>query len=192
MTDPLRENIRIDKGVKRPRYKHKPVSPKADLGTWKIPEGLDPDEILAEYLASPSTSLIAARYGVSRKAMVAWLRETRPELWKRVQILRALVRKEDSDEGLETANDALSLARAREMLKSAQFDLERLDSQTWGQKQEVNVQVDHRYQVEAGLFESALELVKSMRGVALQPPIEQVQQLDNPVHNTVDNSKDIK
>ena len=46
MTDPLRENIRIDKGVKRPRlgttYKHKPVSPKADLGTWKIPEGLDP------------------------------------------------------------------------------------------------------------------------------------------------------
>ena len=172
MTDPLRENIRIDKGVKRPRYKHKPVSPKADLGTWKIPEGLDPDEVLVEYLAAATTSSIAQRYGLSRKALVGWLREKRPEQWKRVQVLRALVQKEDSEEGLEIAPDALSLARAREVLKASQFSLERLDPQTWGQSQQVEIKVDHRYQVEAGLFESALELIKSMRGVAPAQPKE--------------------
>ena len=172
MTDPLRENIRIDKGVKRPRYKHKLVSPKADLGTWKIPDGLDPDEVLAEYLAASTTSSIAARYNLSRKALVGWLREKRPEQWKHVQVLRALIQKEDSEEGLEIAHDALSLARARELLRASQFSLERLDSQTWGQKQELTVQVDHRYQVEVGLFESALELVKSMRGIAPAQPKE--------------------
>ena len=181
MADPLRENIRIDKGVKRPRYKHKPPKyPRlADRGTWKIPETLDPDEVLAEYLAAVTTSSIAARYNVSRKALVGWLREKRPEQWKRVQVLRALIRKEDSEEGLEVANDSLSLARARELLKASQFDLERLDPSTWGQSQQVEIKVDHRYQVEAGLFESALELIKSMRGVALQPLIEQVQQLED-------------
>jgi len=31
----------------------------------------------------------------------------------------------------------LSLQRAREQLRGSQFDLERLDSGTWGQKQEI-------------------------------------------------------
>ena len=170
MADSLLENVRIDKGVKRPRNKHKPVTPKADLGTWKMPEGLDPDEICAEYLASATTSSIAARYGVSRKAMVGWLREVRPELWKRVQVLRALIRKEDGDEQIEVANDALSLARAREMLRSAQFDLERLDSSHWGQKQEVTVQVDHNHEISKALEDKISDLLLKVRGE--QPAID--------------------
>lgn len=127
---------RIDKGIKR-TYQHKPVSPKADLGTWVIPEDLDPYEVLDRYLAESTTSNIAAQYGLSRKALVKWLRTTLPEAWHQVQIVRALCRKDDGDEGIEGAADALSLARAREMLKSGQWDLERLDSKNYGIKQEV-------------------------------------------------------
>lgn len=184
MADPLRENTRIDKGVKRPRYQHKPVSPKADLGTWKIPDDLDVDEVLAEYLAASTTSSIAARYGLSRKALVGWLREKRPDQWKRVQVLRALVQKEDSEEGLENANDALSLARARELLRASQFSLERLDSQTWGQRVEQVIEVNHNLLVDQSLVEDARELMKSIRGeshkiIDLQP--DAVQQEDKSI-----------
>ena len=137
MTDPLRENVRIDKGLRRPRNKLKPISPQADLGTWKIPDNLDPDEVLAEYLAAATTSSIAARYGLSRKALVGWLRDKRPAAWKRVQVIRDLADKEDGRDGIAGAPDALSLARARELLKSGQWDLERLDSANYGPKQEV-------------------------------------------------------
>ena len=167
-------HIRIDEGIARgPRpakNPHKLKSPKADLGTWVIPKDLDPDEVLAEYLAAHTTSSIAARYGLSRKALVGWLREQRPEQWKRVQVLRALIRKEDGDEQIETAPDALSLARARELLKSAQFDLERLDPNTWGQKQEINTVIDHRVIIEHSLGESALTLFESMRGITVDQP----------------------
>jgi hypothetical protein len=137
------ENVRIDKGVKRgPKNKHKLPTRPQDRGTWVIPAELKPDEVLDRYLTEQSTSQIAASYGLSRKAMVAWLKEKAPEQWKRVQVLRALMRKEDGDEGLEVASDALSLARARELLRSAQWDLERLDSNIYGQKQHVTVDIN--------------------------------------------------
>lgn len=137
---------RIDKGIKR-TYSHKPRSPKADLGSWVIPSTLDPREVLDRYLTESTTSGIAAQYGISRKALVKWLRTTLPEAWKQVQIVRALCRKDDGDEGIEGAVDALSLARAREMLKSGQWDLERLDSSNYGDKQELTVKVKPEFMV---------------------------------------------
>ena len=175
-------HIRIDEGIKRGpkrKYQHKPKSPIADLGTWKIPADLDPDEVCAEYLAAASTSSIAARYGLSRKALVAWLREVRPDAWKRVQVLRALIRKEDADESLENASDALSLARARELLRSGQWDLERLDSSNYGQQIQQVIEINHHVLVEHGLADSALTLFESMRGVAEHPTGVQVQQLED-------------
>ena len=133
-------HVRIDEGIKRPRRKPGELSRRPeDLGSWKIPSDLNPDEVIDRYLVAETTTKIARQYGLSRRALVAWLRDVRPEEWKRVQIIRALIKKEDSETGLETAPDALSLARARECLRSAQFDLERLDSRNWGQKQEVSV-----------------------------------------------------
>jgi hypothetical protein len=44
---------------------------------------------------------------------------------------------EQAKEDLQTAADPLSLARAREALRSAQWELERLFSRLYGQKQEV-------------------------------------------------------
>lgn len=128
---------RIDKGIERPRYEHKPILPQPETGHPSIPVGLDPKEVLDRYLTEATTSQIATEYGISRKCLVRWLRDVVPDAWNQVQIIRALCRKDDADEGLAIASDALSLARAREMLKSGQWDLERLDAKNYGQKQEV-------------------------------------------------------
>ena len=131
-------NKRIDAGIKRgPRTSPKPPERLRAVRSGPIPQDLSPDTVLERYLTEETTSQIAASYGTSRKTLVRWLTEQRPKEWKQVQVIRALCRKEDADEGMETASDALSLARAREMLKSGQWDLERLDSSNYGQKQEV-------------------------------------------------------
>jgi hypothetical protein len=135
-------HLRIDEGIKRPRYAHKPPAKRKDTATGTIPPDLDPDAVLDRYLTEATTSQIAASYGVSRKTLVRWLVNERPEAWKKVQVIRALCRKEDADEGIETACDALSLARAREQLRSGQWDLERLDSGNYGQKQQLELNVN--------------------------------------------------
>lgn len=139
------ENIRIDKGVKRgPRTRKglptKPSHP-ADLGSWKIPETLNPDEVIRQYLTAPTTSSIAKQYGLSRKALTAWLRKSRPQEWKEAQIIRAYCRKEDGEIGIDESRDALSLARAREQLKGAQFDLQALEAD-YQPKQHVTVDIN--------------------------------------------------
>ena len=140
----MADHIRIDDGIKRgPRLRNgRPTMPSnpADLGTGIIPANLDPDEVLRQYLTVPTTSKLANSYGVSRKALVGWLREQRPAEWKQAQILRALCMKEDSETGLAVAPDALSLARARELLRAGQWDLERLDAD-YRPKQEVTTVV---------------------------------------------------
>ena len=129
---------RIDKGVERgPRNKHRPPAKKGETGHPSIPEGLDPQAVLDRYLTESTTSQIAQEFGISRKTLIRWIRDVAPDQWKKVQVVRALCRKDDGDEGIEAACDALSLARAREQLKSGQWDLERLDSQNYGVKQEV-------------------------------------------------------
>lgn len=121
---------RIDKGVKRPKIRNGQVtlpSHQADLGSWEIPADLDPDVVLRQYLTEATTGQIARQYGISRKALTQWLRTVRKAAWRNAQIVRALAIKEDSENGLAIAPDALSLARARELLRSAQFDLQALD-----------------------------------------------------------------
>ncbi len=123
---------RIDAGIKRgPRTRlGQPTSPShpSDLGTWKIPPDLDPDHVLDQYLVSDTTSDIAKRFGLSRKALVKWLRTVRPKEWKEVQLIRAHVKLDDGEDGIVTSEDALSLARARETVKAAQFRLVSLDT----------------------------------------------------------------
>ena len=154
-------HTRIDEGIKRgPRHKHTTPKPKVDNGSWSIPEGLDPKLVLERYLTESTTSQVAAEYGVTRKALTRWLRETVPDDWKKVQVVRALCRKEDGDEGIEFASDALSLARAREQLRSGQWDLERLDSETFGQRTHIDVETQPLNKVDAELLGSAQELLR--------------------------------
>lgn len=132
------ENVRIDKGVKRgPRNKHIVKARKPDGQSPTVPADLNPDHVLHRYLAEQSTSQIAVDLGIKRRALTRWLRQTRPEQWKEVQVIRALCMKEDGEEGLYDAATALDLARARELVRVGQWELERLDSNNYGQKQEV-------------------------------------------------------
>ena len=132
---------RIDRGVKRgPKATRKAVtvSPKADLGSWTIPPDLNPHEVLQRYLTESTTSQIAGQYGLSRKALVKWLRQTVPTEWKEIQLLRAHANLENGEDGIELASDALSLARAREQTKAAQWRLQSLDHD-YQPKQQVTV-----------------------------------------------------
>lgn len=133
-------HVRIDEGIPRgPKIRNgiptRP-SPKPDLGTWHIPTDLDPDHVLDRYLTDSTTSQIAGQIGVSRKALVKWLREQRPQQWREVQLIRAHCRLDDGEDGIEGSCDALSLARARETVKAAQFRLTALD-EDYRPKQEV-------------------------------------------------------
>ena len=56
------------------------------------------------------------------------------ELFKETVAGRALLRKEEADRILSIATDPLELARGREMLKSAQWDLERICRRVFGQE----------------------------------------------------------
>ena len=158
----LEVSKRIDKGIKRgPRNAHKPAryTRRPDLGSWAIPKDLNAKEVLEQFLTETTTSHIAQKYGISRKALVSWLREVEPKAWKEAQVLRALCRKEDADDNMESACDAFSLARAREMLRSGQWDLERLDSANYGQKTQIEVKDQPLNAVEQGLLASAQELL---------------------------------
>ena len=137
-------HVRIDEGIKRGPRKPKEAprrSPKADLGGWLIPADLNPHEVLERYLTEATTSQIASQYGLSRKALVKWLRQVVPEEWKQVQLVRAHVNLETGEEGIDTAEiaeSAISLACARERIKAAQWRLQALDKD-YQPKQEVTV-----------------------------------------------------
>lgn len=123
------DHVRIDEGVKRgpQRIRRLPNRRNEDGQVEAIPPDLDPDGVLQLYLASHTTSHIAKELGVRRSSLVAWLREQRPEQWRQVQQVRAFLTKEDGQEAVEDAADPFGLARARELLRAGQWDLERLD-----------------------------------------------------------------
>jgi hypothetical protein len=80
---------------------------------------------------------MAPQYGVSDVTIYALLLREHEDDWKEVQKARALARKERAEEKCRTAPDVLSLARAREELRSAQWELERLLRRLYGQDQQV-------------------------------------------------------
>lgn len=158
---------RIDEGIERgPRESHYAAPPKRRTRPRHyatVPAGLDPTTVLERYLTEATTSQIAASLGTTRAALTRWLREQVPGEWKKVQVLRALARKEDGEIGLEEAQRALDLARAREQVRSSQWDLERMDPETFAQKQEVNMTVDHHVEVELALAADACALLEAIR-----------------------------
>ena len=91
------------------------------------------ETILARYLAEESTAEIAKSLGVTRSALNYWLLEHAEREWKSAQIVKALKRKEEAEDEMEKAADALVLARAEKRLKAAQWDLERVCRRIYGQ-----------------------------------------------------------
>jgi hypothetical protein len=93
----------------------------------------NPNEVLQRVINEESTKDIAASFGVTRSALNYWLIEHCDKEWKAAQYIRAAKRKEDAEDEMDTASDAFTLARAREKLRAAQWDLERVCRRIYGQ-----------------------------------------------------------
>jgi len=114
----------------------------------------DPKDILKRYLSDESTKDIAASYGVTRQALGQFLLKNAEQEWRDAQVARAIARKEAAEDDLEAitaitikAADkeererlALTVSLAREKLKSAQWDLERVCRRIYGQDAPVAAQ----------------------------------------------------
>jgi hypothetical protein len=96
-------------------------------------KSVDPKDVIDRVLAEESTKAIAASLGVTRSALNQWLLTHAEQDWKVAQIVRAHKRKDEAEDELDGAQDPLSLARARERLRAAQWDLERVCRRIYGQ-----------------------------------------------------------
>lgn len=90
-------------------------------------------DVLARYEAGEQIKAFAHEYNTSNVTLYKYINLEAQEEWRELQVGRALARKEDAERALEEASDALSLARARELLKAAQWDLERVCRRIYGQ-----------------------------------------------------------
>jgi len=127
------------------RYERKPAKASSTKAPAVIAPGLagqDPKGILLRYLSDESTSVIAADYGVTRQALGQYLLRHAEEDWKEAQVARAIARKEKAEDDIESAQDPLQLAKARELLKAAQWDLERVCKRIYGQDHNLNLNVN--------------------------------------------------
>ena len=107
----------------------------------------DPKTILARYLSDESTKDIAKCFGVTRQALGQYLLKHAETEWKEAQVARAISRKEQAEDDLdgiasriegadreERERLGLTLSLARERLKAAQWDLERVCRRIYGQE----------------------------------------------------------
>lgn len=139
MSDPINKHSRMPR-----KYKQQVVKVEAPKPVTLIANGLagqDPNQILRRYLSDESTLTIAADYGVTRQALGQYLLRHAEEEWKECQVARAVARKEKAEDDIESASDPLQLAKARESLKAAQWDLERVCRRIYGQEINVNMTV---------------------------------------------------
>jgi predicted DNA-binding protein YlxM (UPF0122 family) len=106
----------------------------------------DPKAILQRYLSDESTKEIAKCYGVTRQALGQYLLKHAESEWKEAQVARAIARKEQAEDDMESIGLriegadkderdrlTLTLSLARERLKAAQWDLERVCRRIYGQ-----------------------------------------------------------
>jgi hypothetical protein len=145
------ENVRIDKGVKRgPRKRPLPIQFRQAPTVAKRPlHQVEPaerariaTEVLDRYINGEQVAKIAPEYHVSDVTIYALLLREHQDAWKDIQTARALARLEKSQDDLGVAADPLSLARAREQVRSAQWELERLLSRLYAPKQQVTLEVN--------------------------------------------------
>ena len=78
------------------------------------------------------------------------------------------------EDELDSATDALSLARAREQLRGAQWELERVLNRIYAQKQEVTGKDGGPLQVQIVRFGETIEgqAVVDVPNAALLPPVK--------------------
>lgn len=141
MSETLLKHSRMPRKVEKQQQLTVPSEDKRVANRGRL-EQADPKQILSRYLTDETTHNIAASYGVTRQALGAYLLKHAEEDWREAQIARAIGRKEKAEDELDTADDPLKLAKARELLKSAQWDLERVCRRIYGQEQNINININ--------------------------------------------------
>lgn len=96
---------------------------------------VDPIEVINKWLSDDNIKLkdLAEQYKVSKQSLSMFLLKKAETEWKDAQVARALLRKDDAEQQLDCAADMTDIARARERLKAAQWDLERVCRRIYGQ-----------------------------------------------------------
>jgi len=158
----MAEHIRIDEGIKRgKRKKNEPSVPEERPERGRMTPDLQPATVLDRYLDDEKIEEIARSCGVSRSRLNQWLLEMAPEQWRKTQIVRAITALERSKTDLDAAADPMELAKARERLRGAQWELERLFSRFFGQKQEIRI--EPRIPIDESLGIEAAKLIEKIR-----------------------------
>lgn len=157
----------VQKHSRSPRKQTAPVAPlempERELSVAKRPLGNLPaelraeiaDKVLERYMAGEQVANIAPEFKTSDVTIYALLLREREADWVDIQKARALARYERYQDELEAARermkaapDALSLARERDqarvaesLVKSAQWELERLLRRLYGQDQQITLAI---------------------------------------------------
>ncbi len=112
---------------------------------------VNPALILEQYLTDRTTRDIAKQFGVTAQALGRHLLHEAPEYWQECQVARAIARKEQAEEDLDSMRDgsylnsrgeqmclsANTVSLARERLKAAQWELERTCRRIYGDRVEL-------------------------------------------------------
>ena len=110
------------------------------------------DGVMARYQEGESVWAIAQSLQCAHTTLYRMLIADRPEAWRDAKVSHALANLETAEEELRTAPDALALSRAREVVRSCQWQLERLMRSVYGQQDHadhtgrvtINIQLDER------------------------------------------------
>ena len=94
--------------------------------------GGDPAQLLERLRGGETVPQIAAELGVSHVSMYGFLLRNAPEQWQEISAGRALSRLDKAETDLDTAEDQLTVSRARESAKLAQWNLERANRKLYG------------------------------------------------------------
>lgn len=100
----------------------------------------EPKAVLARIRKGEGLRSIGKSLGLSQEGVRKWLlREVGPE-YQEVQTDGLLQRVVDADRMLEDADDAVDIARAREIARFARMDLERRRPNLYGQRSHVTIE----------------------------------------------------
>lgn len=92
------------------------------------------DNAIERYGAGESVYAIANDLGIEHTTLYRHLVKEREDQWRDAKVSKALVEVEDAEQALKDAADMLALSRARERLRAAQWQLERLLRRIYGQE----------------------------------------------------------
>ncbi len=135
-----------------------PVIPKGDL---KV--------ILEAYLAGVKPSVLAAKYGVNRRAIYSYLLTGIGDEKYADMVTGAMAaRIADADEALEKARDQVGVSKWSQLGKFARMDFERRRPALYGQKQQTVV--THEVTIDAALQDRMAEILERREKVVLEAP----------------------